>query len=306
MPDAETDVLESPEISVVVPVYNSSKTLPDLYERLRPVLSALSLSWEIILVDDASKDNSFHIMETLRDADPRVQIIRFGRNQGQHSAIMCGLKYSRGQYVFTLDDDLQHPPEEFPKLMDALRNGYQVVIGRYDVKRHTTFRNLGSLMVNRLIAILTGKPPDLALTNLKLFSRDAVDAITAFRGRDFYLGMVMFDAVPASSMCNVDVRHSAREHGVSGYTLRKSLKLVSTILIYHTRFSFFLLLAGILSAGIALVLLLLLQQSTLLVSLIFFPGVAAIMLGISGVHMKRVSQGRENATPFLSNSFVDS
>ena len=300
----ESQVLSSPEFTVVVPVYNSSQSLEELYERLQKVLSSLSQAWEIILVDDASSDSSFQVMEGLRERDSRVQIIRFCRNHGQHSALMCGLKYSRGQFVFTLDDDLQHPPEEFPKLLEGMKEGYQVVIGRYDVKRHSAYRNLGSRLVNRLISILTRKPTHLALTNIKLLSRKAVDAITAFRGEKFYLAMVLFDAIPASSVCNVDVRHQEREYGASGYTFWKSLKLMSYILIYHTRFSFFFALAGVILLGLTVMVLLSLKQYTFFCSFALFLEALMVVLGAAGMYLKSVSRDCEDPTPFLNNSLI--
>jgi glycosyltransferase involved in cell wall biosynthesis len=304
LPVTEPRLLSSPELTVVVPVYNSSQTLEELYERLQKVLSSLSQAWEIILVDDASSDSSFQVMEGLRERDSRVQIIRFRRNHGQHAALMCGLKYSRGPFVFTLDDDLQHPPEEFPKLLDEMKKGYQVVIGRYDVKRHSAYRNLGSRVVNRLISVLTGKPPHLALTNLKLFSRKAVDAMTAFKGKKFYLSMVLFDAIPASSVCNVDVRHHEREYGASGYTFWKSLKLMSTIFIYHTRFSFFFTLAGVISMGLTIMVLLSLKQYTFFCSFALFLEALVVILGTGGMYLKEVSQDCEDPTPFLNNTLI--
>ena len=110
------------DISIVVPVYRSASVIPQLYSRLHPILDTLSSHWEIILVDDASPDETFSVMQKLRDNDPRVRIIQFARNHGQQHATLCGLNYAKGRYIITLDDDLQCPPEELPKFLAQLRN----------------------------------------------------------------------------------------------------------------------------------------------------------------------------------------
>lgn len=106
--------------SIVIPLYNSSKILPDLYKRVLEVMESLKVEFELILVNDASSDNSWEVMKLLREKDKRVKIISFTRNFGQHPALLCGMKYASGDYVITMDDDLQHPPEEIPKLIKIL------------------------------------------------------------------------------------------------------------------------------------------------------------------------------------------
>jgi len=130
------------DFSIVIPVYNSSKTMKELYERLKIVLDGLSDSREIIMVDDGSSDNSYEIIRTLRKKDKSVKIIRFRRNQGQHAATFCGLKHSKGDCVITIDDDLQHPPEEIPRLVEKLKEGYEVVIGKYKTKKPDAYGRL--------------------------------------------------------------------------------------------------------------------------------------------------------------------
>ena len=108
--------------SVVVPVYNSEHTLTELYTRLEKVFrETVQEPFELILVDDGSKDRSYQIMEKLRQKDPRVKIIQMARNFGQHPALLCGFSHAEGDFIITMDDDLQHPPEEIPKLINTIR-----------------------------------------------------------------------------------------------------------------------------------------------------------------------------------------
>lgn len=115
-------------ISVVVPAYRSGQTLRPLYERISSTLASLTSNWEIIIVDDCSPDDSWAVLSKLREADERVRIVRLGRNHGQQHATLCGLGYARGNYVVTIDDDLQCFPEDIPAFIQALRSGKHVVI----------------------------------------------------------------------------------------------------------------------------------------------------------------------------------
>ena len=116
------------KISVVIPVFMSAQFLEELYRRLNNVLVNFGEAWEIIMVDDASTDGSYLVMQQLRAKDKRVKIIQLARNQGQHHATLCGLKSSSGKYVITLDDDLQNPPKEFPKILHKLEERFNAVI----------------------------------------------------------------------------------------------------------------------------------------------------------------------------------
>ena len=107
---------KNPDVSVVVPVYNSEQSLPELYRRLGATFENLSLTWELILVNDCSKDSSWHVAESLTRAHHNVVAVNLMNNFGQHNAIMCGFHFTSGMYIITMDDDLQHPPEEISKL----------------------------------------------------------------------------------------------------------------------------------------------------------------------------------------------
>ena len=119
--------------SVVVPVYNSEKTLDELYLRIKNVFeNTVKEKFELILVDDFSKDSSYEVMRTIQKNDSRVKIIQLSKNHGQQKAVLCGFEFTRGDYVITMDDDLQHPPEEIPKLIEKMNSdeNIDVVIGR--------------------------------------------------------------------------------------------------------------------------------------------------------------------------------
>lgn len=222
-------------VSVVVPVFRSGPTLAALYERLEPVLSALGEQWEIILVDDASNDGTFDRMLELHRRDARVKAVRFARNTGQQQATLCGLQRCSGDYVVTLDDDLQNPPEEIPRMVARIDEGYDLVIGRIDgLKQHSLFRNLGSALVQKLVGRVLGKPRTLSLSSYRCMSARAARAIGSYTGAHAYLPALMFGSVPLDRICNLDVAHHPRLEGRSQYTLRKLLKLSSYVLVNHS------------------------------------------------------------------------
>jgi len=222
-------------ISIVVPVYKSGPMLKALYERVRAVADGMSDSWELILVDDASGDGTFEHMQKLRESDPRVRLIRFARNMGQPHATLCGLQRVRNDIVFTLDDDLQNPPEEMPRLLDKLDEGYDLVIGKLEVKRHSPWRNFASWMVHSLASHITGKPKGISMSSQRCMTRRAADSIASYSGANPYLTALIFSSVPVERITNLDVSHDERSAGTSTYTLAKLIKLTSFLLINHSR-----------------------------------------------------------------------
>src|SRR5207249_4958676 len=138
------------DLSVVIPVYRSAPTLGQLVTRLRAVLVGTGLDYEIVFVEDGSPDDSWRVLEELRRRHPeRIVAVQLMRNYGQHNALMCGFRRSRGELVVTMDDDLQNPPEQIPKLLAAIKRGdYDLVYGSYGGKKHSPWRNLSSGVVN--------------------------------------------------------------------------------------------------------------------------------------------------------------
>lgn len=225
----------SVELSVVVPVFCSGPTLGELHARLSRVLEQQAANWELILVDDGSNDGTFQTMQALRAHDPRVRVLRFARNMGQHAATLCGLQRARGRVAVTLDDDLQFRPESIPDLLAALESGVDLVIARIDGrKQHAGWRNVASRIVQRMIDGILGKPAQLQLTSFRAMNRRALDALTVYRGSQVYLPALIFGRIPIDRIANVPVPHDARPSGRSGYTLEKLIALASQLIINHS------------------------------------------------------------------------
>lgn len=295
------------EISVVVPVFRSGEQVRALYARLRAALDATGRPWEIILVDDASGDGTFAAMLDVRRADERVRLVRFARNAGQQYATLCGMTRARGSCVVTLDDDLQNPPEEIPTFLAKLGEGYDLVIGRIEGgKRHGSYRNVGSAIVQWLASRIVGKPRHIALSSYRAFSRRAVDIITGYAGAHVYLPALMFGAIPADRIANVPVAHHERASGRSTYTPRKLLRLASHLLINYSSLPLrlatvwgFLVSIGSVAYAAWIALRVILHGSpvtgwpTVVVLVAFLSGNILLCLGVLGEYIGRLVQ--ENA-----------
>lgn len=223
--------------SVVVPVYNSEKSLKELYDRLKDVFDVrLKESFELILVDDASRDRSYRVMEELRETDPRVKIIQLSKNCGQHPALLCGISYAAGDYIITMDDDLQHPPEEIPKLIDAIENNdaYDVVVGRYESKKHSLFRNMGTAVSNYISYKSYGKPKGLELTSFRIMKRFVAEDLLRLTVDRPRIGNMLVQI--NGNIGNVSVEHDPRKYGHSGYTFAHLARDLKDNLITNSSF----------------------------------------------------------------------
>lgn len=211
--------------SIVVPVYNSEHSLEELYTRIRNVFeNTIHEDFELILVDDSSKDHSYEIMKKLRAADKRVRIITMAKNFGQHPALLCGFSYCQGDFVITMDDDLQHPPEELPKMINVMneRDDVDVIIARYQGRKHNFIRRLGTRVSVYATSKMLGKDPNLEITSFRLMRRFIVDALLGMNVHLPQIGNLLVQT--SNRIINVDVNHDARKYGKSGYSYRRLAK----------------------------------------------------------------------------------
>jgi undecaprenyl-phosphate 4-deoxy-4-formamido-L-arabinose transferase len=211
-------------ISVVIPVYNEEASLPHLIPRLLPVLDGLGRPYEVILVDDGSRDSSPAVLRSLAERyGDRLLVIELSRNFGQHQAILAGMTFTTGDVVITLDADLQNPPEEIPKLMALSDAGYDVVCG---VRRHrhdSLFRRAASRLVNRVTAKMTGiKLSDYGCM-LRAYSREVVDELN--RSEEIATFIPALAHTLARRPIEVDVEHAERVAGKTRYSLYRLIRL---------------------------------------------------------------------------------
>jgi polyisoprenyl-phosphate glycosyltransferase len=218
--------------SVVIPVYNGGKTLIELCYLIDFELNKLNLSYEIILIDDKSKDDSFEVMKIIRKENKNVKIIKLKKNYGQQNAILCGLRYSIGEYIITMDDDMQNPPSEIKKIIDKINEGYDIVYGIAEDREYSFYRNLGSKLTDILFNIICHKPRNKRVSSFRILKREIADEIILETSSFVYISAIILSFT--KNIGNINVHHNIRKYGESNYKPFKLIKLFLKIFIYYS------------------------------------------------------------------------
>lgn len=294
---------KKPKFSVVVPVYNSQETLVELTDKIHKTLNKMSENYEIIFIDDASCDNSWQILEEIyKKSSSNVKIIQLAKNFGQQNAVICGFQHSRGEYIITMDDDLQHPPENIPNLYNKLiGNNYDVVIAKFPQKKHSRFRNMGSNFLNYVNYKVFDKPFELKMTSFRIIKRSVIENILNISMIHPAIGPLIL--LTTKNISNVEVAHSPRIIGNSGYSLRKSLKLAFDAIVNYSPLPLKIIsIIGLTSSTVGFCLAiyfifhriyidrLLPGWTSLIVINLFFFGLILFSLGIIGEYLIRIVQ----------------
>ncbi len=203
-------------LSVVVPVYNSESSLPDLIKRLGPVLASLSSKYEVVLVNDGSRDQSWKVIQELSRSNDWVRGINLMRNYGQHNALLCGIRSAKYSTLVTMDDDLQHPPEEIHKLLAKLDEGFEVVYGYPEEKQHGLLRNLASSLTKLALQRSMGADTARHISAFRAFRTQARDAFASYHSPFISIDVVLTWAT--TRFVAIQVRHDPRQKGTSNYT----------------------------------------------------------------------------------------
>lgn len=220
------------KFSVVIPVYNSEKTLIQLYKKIVDVLEKIRTEFEIIFVDDNSKDSSFNTLKNICSTDSRVVAIKLSDNFGQQNAVFCGLQHAKGDYIINLDDDLQHNPEYIESMYLKLQEGFDIVYAVTKIKYHKKYRNLGSKLTDKLFNILLKKPPTKRVSSFRIMRKELVDKIILEKRTFNYISASILKQT--KNIGNYYYKHSQRKFGTSNYTFIKQLKIFLRIYIYYS------------------------------------------------------------------------
>jgi glycosyltransferase involved in cell wall biosynthesis len=206
-------------LSVIVPVYNSELILPKLLERLEPLLISLNREYEIILVNDASRDGSWRVIRELCGRHGHLSGINLMRNYGQHNALLCGIRAARGEIIVTMDDDLQHPPEEVPRLLAKLEEGFDVVYGYPEHQPHGLLRGLASEMTKLALQNSMGADTARRVSAFRVFRTRVREAFSNYHSPFVSIDVILTWAT--TRFTAIQVRHDPRLSGPSNYTLYK-------------------------------------------------------------------------------------
>lgn len=220
------------KVSVVIPAFQSEHTIGELVDRIYQTFAYREESVEVIGVDDGSLDDTFRVLVEKTKIHASMKAIRLQKNVGQQNALLCGIRQTTGEIVVTIDDDLQHPPEEIPKLLKAMEAGNQLVYAQSEQKVCGFERNFGSRLRDRLFNHLFELPSGITLHSFRAvegsLAREATRSADAF----FYLSAALLSRKPV--MKNVEVALYPRQLGKSNYTYRKLFQLFSNIWIYYS------------------------------------------------------------------------
>jgi glycosyltransferase involved in cell wall biosynthesis len=219
-------------LTIVVPVYNSAATLPELIHRLMPVLESVTGSYEVILVNDGSSDSSWDVITCLVSDHGWIHGINMMRNYGQHNALLCGIRAARYGVVVTMDDDLQHPPEEIPKLLAKLNEGYDVAYGTPRSLPHSWWRNVMSRLIKRLLTLVMRVNTFREVAAFRALNTNLRKSFEGYQNPYVILDVLL--SWGTTRFASIEVEHAPRTVGCSNYNFRK---LVNTAMLILTGFS---------------------------------------------------------------------
>ena len=211
-----------PGLSVVVPVFNSEQSLPILCARLSAVLPQIADRYEVILVNDGSRDRSWPVILGLREQYPWLHAINLMRNYGQHNALLCGLRAAREDVIVTMDDDLQHPPELIPVLLGKLAEGYDVVYGTPTEEQHGALRDIASRMTKLVLQGAMGAETATKVSAWRVLRREVTSAFGAYQNSFVSIDVLLTWGTTRFSW--VPVRHDRRTIGTSNYTVARLMR----------------------------------------------------------------------------------
>jgi undecaprenyl-phosphate 4-deoxy-4-formamido-L-arabinose transferase len=291
----------TPQLSIVIPLYNAALTLPLLYREL----SALEVpgGFELILVNDGSRDETEAIaLKLTRESSIPITFLSLSRNFGEHNAVLAGMRASSGRYVVNLDDDLQNPPSEALKLLAIAESERRdVVYAIYDRKEHAWWRNLGSALTNLIADYVVDKPRKLYLSSFRCVTRLVADEVAKSRNPYPYIDGLIFQVT--QNVGTARVRHVERELGRSGYTWRKLVRLWMSMLVNFSVLPLRLMtFAGLITSGLGFLAVIevvverMLNKvptgwSSLMAAMLLLSGTQLVLLGILGEYVGRIYLG---------------
>ena len=287
-------------VSICIPCYRSSRTLPAVAEEIRRVFAEHpAYDYQLILVNDGSPDNTYEVIQQLCREDERILGVDLSRNYGQSSAKMAALPYVTGDAVIYMDDDGQHPAAGIFPLLDKLAEGYDIVYARFPQKHHSLFKRVTSRMYQKVSEWVGNKPKGISVSSFTAWSKTAVEAVRRYRSPFPAAGLYLNKIT--TRVANVDMEHRDRLAGESGYTLGKLLSLTVTALtnfsITPLRLASFI--GGVCAGfgflgGIIVVIRKLVHPaisagySSIVAAILFIGGMLMLMIGVLGEYVGRI------------------
>lgn len=299
------------ELSIVIPCYNSERIVRELHKRLYASLNELNIPYEVICVNDCSTDSTLEELKRISNENPNLIVIDLMFNVGQYKAILCGFEHSRGRYVLAMDDDLQHPPEEIHKLYYRIKEDDSIdgVIGTFIEKEHSSFRNFGSLLYNKLNNFIVNKPKNLGLSSFRCFNRKTILTMLSHKTSFPLLSVLMLKST--KRLVNIPIKHSKRYQGKSNYSTKKLLKITFDNIFNYTSFPLKVIgMVGFIAFAISILLSLyyLIRYlagevnvtgfTTLILFINFYSGLILFSIGVIGEYLIRIIKEVSGEPPY--------
>ncbi len=307
--------ITKPQISIVVPVFRSQESLRELHERVAKSIEAIDPNFELLFVEDCGGDNSWEIIKDLSKEHPEVHGIQMARNYGQHNALLCGIRAANGEIIVTIDDDLQNPPEEIPKLLSQLEQGNEVVYGTPEGEQHGFLRNTASQITKIALQSTMGAETARKVSAFRAFRTSLRQAFESYRSPTVNIDVLL--TWGTIRFASVSVKHDARSTGESGYTLRK---LITHAMNMMTGFSTVPLqiasVMGFVIAALGLLILIYVVGKyflfgtsvpgfSFLASIItIFSGAQLLALGVFGEYLARMHFRSMEMPPYVVSKFT--
>ena len=316
--ESKMDTKAKEKLSFVIPCYRSEKTLEAVVEEINSTVKEMpEYTHEIILVNDSSPDDTLGVIRRLCEKYDFITGIDFARNFGQHAGLMAGMRVAKGDIVVFLDDDGQTPANEVGKLLDKLKEGYDVCYASYGKKQHSGFRNFGSKVNELMTRVMLGKPKELYISSYFAAKRFVVDDMIRYeQPYSYVIGLVLR---ATKKIANVEVSHRAREIGKSGYTLSKLFSLwfngFTAFSIKPLRIATFIgclcAMSGFLYGIYTIIKKIVLVDvqagfSALMSVLVFIGGMIMLMLGMIGEYVGRMYLCMNNSPQYVIREVISS
>lgn len=304
------------DISIIIPAYKSSETISILYERLKKTLNSLSVSYEIIIINDSSPMNDWIEIEKIASQDKNVKGINFSRNFGQHQAMTAGFEKASGNWIVPMDCDLQDKPEEIIKLWNKSSEGYDIVFAKRIDRKDSYLKKKFSKLFYVLLSYLTETKQDSTIGNFGIYNKKVIDAILKMGDSIRYFpAMVRWVGFKSTS---IDVEHSQREIGKTSYNLRKLINLALNVILAFSEkplkltaklgltisflsilFTIFILIRYILN-DITVV-----GWTSVIISICFFSGLIIFLLGIVGLYIGKIFDKVKNRPLYIISQTIN-
>ncbi|GAB5400429.1 MAG: glycosyltransferase family 2 protein [Aureisphaera sp.] len=300
----------SEKISIVVPVYYGEHTIAELVERCRNTIKKLGLQWEFVLVNDASPDQSWEVIQSLNKEDSAVRGVNFSRNFGQHYAISAGLTYTTGDWIVVMDCDLQDVPEEIEKLYAKALDGFDIVLAQRKIRKDGFFKRFFSRRFYGLLSYLSGAKYDAQVANFGIYRKKVIETIIALPEKNrFFPSMIKWVGFHHTS---IEVRHSERAEGKSSYNFKRLFNLsLDIILSYSDKPLRLTIKLGLIITFLALVFsaimaykwyvgdIEVLGYTSLILSIWLLSGIIIFVLGVVGLYIGKIFENVKDRPTYI-------